>query len=167
MKEFSQKLQIESTSFPKLISKHLKEMVLKSDAEILYHQQAHEIYLYTFYKNIKFDYVSTVKINNFEGYALSPIEISSFSLKNSISCDKYFNTLLNAPIPFIFIPKNIEFSKLKEFCKGAFKFEDSGKEGILMDLAFACSVGIDFIACEYLLRKDISILYIGLSYVKE
>lgn len=166
MDELNQKLEIESQSFPILISKHLAEINNNEDSELLYFKQAHEIYMYTFFKNLKLDCISSINIGNIQGHTISHVNLQSFSLLNAVSEKEYFDKLLYAPYPFIFIP-NGEFVQFKNFCNGAFSFKGRTHEGVLMDLNFACKVGIDFLACEFLQREEIAFVFIGIVFKSE
>jgi hypothetical protein len=166
MEELKHKLELESCSFPKLLTKHLLEIENSEDSEILYHRQAHEIYMYTFFRNLKFDCISQIKIDSIDGYSISNVKLNSIQLGNSIAENEFFDKLLFAPYPFIFVP-NCDYSQVKNFCNGALSFKGEGLEGVLMDLSFASKVGIDFVAVDFLQREDIAFLFIGIVYRSE
>lgn len=166
MDELNHKFEIESHSFPMLTSKHLAEISNNENSELLYYKQAHEAYMYTFFKNLNLDCVSSISIGDVQGHVISHVNIQSFNLTNNASEDKYFHKLLYAPYPFIFIP-NGEFSQCKNFCTGACFFKGNQQEGILMSLNFAVKVGIDFLASEFLQREDVAFVFIGIVFNSE
>jgi len=161
MEDAIEKNKIPKASFPSLIIRHSKAASNNSTREIDYHVQLHEIYMYTFFKSVKKNVIYNTSVNSFDGHTFAPIQIKNFSLRHKIDEEEYFNFLLGSPLPFVFVPDS-KFKDHCEMCKGAYFFRDKDQEGILMNLDFACKVGLDFMAVEYLNRQDICSVYIGL-----
>jgi hypothetical protein len=161
MEELVEKNTVPREAFPKLILRHAKELAQERSSEVVYHRQLHEMYMYTFFRSIKREAVCHIKIGRTEGFAMGPVSIGDLSLGNKLGEDEYFKFLLSSPLPFVFVPEG----RLRDhsgMCKGASFFGDREQEGILMDLPFACNVGLDFLAAEYLARSDVSSVCIGL-----
>lgn len=161
MEELIEKNSVPKEAFPKLILRHARELAQKGSSEVTYHRQLHEVYMYTFFRSIKRDAVCHIKVGRTEGFTVGPVSIGDLSLDRKLDEDEYFRFLLESPLPFAFIPEG-RLEDHSGMCSGASFFRDIEKEGILMDLMFACSVGLDFLAAEYLARGDVSSVYIGL-----
>lgn len=161
MEELIKKSTIPAEAFPKLILRHARELTQGKNCEATYHRHLHEIYMYTFFKSIKKEGVHRIKVNSTEGFAISPVPTGNLSLGCKLEEYEYFKFLLSSPLPFVFVPDG-RLSDHLDMCRGASFFRDSEKQGILMDLPFACSVGLDFLAAEYIARRDVACVYIGL-----
>lgn len=164
MEESIEKNRIPEDSFPSLLIRHSEAITRDDMQEIDYHIQAHENYMYTFFKHIKKEAIYKIKVDNHEGYSFAPIQVKNISLRHSLNEKEYFRFLLNAPLPFLFIPSS-KLREHSEMCKDAHYFQDGNQEGILMDLNFACQVGLDFMAAEYLKDPNVSSIYIGLVVI--
>ncbi len=166
MDEFLHELTVPEMALPKLLEKHSEEIKSNSDSESLYYKQAHEIYMYQFFKHCKLDCFSRIEVNKVNGIALSPIRMQSFVTYAPANENQFFASLLDAPVPFVFIPEcNIE--NLENFCTGACHFKETNNEGILMDLIFANNVGMEFLASDFLLKSNVYSIYIGLVYPRQ
>lgn len=150
-------------AFPKLLEKHSEEIKQNQESESLYYKQAHEIYMYEFFEFCGLDYTSKIEINKVKGIAMCPIKLSNFSANTKSSEEEFFKMLIKSPVPFVFIPQDKVLDSLK-LCSGAVSFRESEKQGILMDLEFACELGIDFLATEFLMRKDVFQVYVGVVH---
>ncbi|ELA41383.1 uncharacterized protein VICG_01624 [Vittaforma corneae ATCC 50505] len=163
MDEFFQKNTLPETIFPKLLIKHSEEVRSSPESEVLYYKQAHEVYMYEFFKHCKLDCASEIEVNNVKGIAMSPIRLGSFSTSDSVNEDHFFKMLVKAPVPFVYIPHGNVAASLK-VCSGACSFRESEAEGILMDLGFACELGIDFLATDFLLKSEVYCVYVGVVH---
>ncbi|KAM0681057.1 hypothetical protein GINT2_000840 [Glugoides intestinalis] len=166
MDEFLHELTIPEMAFPKLLEKHSEEIKSNPDSEILYYKQTHEIYMYEFFKYCKLDCFSRIEVNKVSGVAVSPIRLQSLITYAPANENQFFSSLLNAPVPFVFIPE-CNIGNLENFCIGASHFKEANNEGILMDLRFASNVGMEFLAADILLESNVYFLYIGLIYPRQ
>ena len=166
MDDFLHELTVPDIVFPKLLEKHSEEIQSNSDSEILYYKQAHEIYMYQFFKYCKLDCFTQIEVNKVCGTALSPIRLQSFSTYAPANENQFFASLLHAPVPFVFIPEG-NVGTLENFCTGACHFKESSNEGILMDLRFASNIGIEFLAADFLLKGNVYSIYIGLAHPRK
>jgi hypothetical protein len=163
MNEYLKKNTVPSTIFPKLLFKHSLEIKENPESETLCYQQAHEIYMYEFFKNCKLECKSEITINKVKGIAICPILLRSFTLISRVDEEGFFKILTKAPLPFVFIPYGKVCQNLN-LCNGAFDFRESEKVGILMNLEFAGNVGVDFLATPFLIEKEAFNVYIGIVY---
>ncbi|KAI5149117.1 hypothetical protein ENBRE01_0705 [Enteropsectra breve] len=166
MEEAIRKNTVKMSVFPSLVHRHEKQQRKNKNEHILYYKQTHEMFMFSYYYNLKLEQASKLSVNGVEGYAMSNISINSMRTSGPASYETFYSALLYAPEPFVFIP-SASLHELKSFCPGAFCFADGRKKGILMDLHFAGDVGLDFLASEYLMRSDVCMVYIGIIYDEE
>lgn len=144
---------------PRLLLKHTEEIKAKPDSQILHYHQTHELYMYEFFRQCKLNYFSTISVNGHPGTALAPIAIKNIVLGRKVNEGVFFETLLKAPVPFIFIPDCA--AKIgATMWQGITTF----KNGLIMDIHSACDLGIEFIASEVLDQEGIFLVYIGIIY---
>lgn len=163
MDNFFQRNTLPDAIFPKLLAKHSEEVRNNPESEVLYYRQAHEIYMYEFFRHCRMDCASEVEVNDVKGVAVSPVRIGSFSTGSRVDGDYFFRALTKAPVPFVYIPHG-SIAALPKVCDGACSFRESEKEGILMDLESACELGIDFLAADFLLGSGVYCVYVGVVY---
>ncbi len=168
--------------FPELIDRHFNQ----SKTHLNFFKQLHEHYLYTFFYNTPLNCSISTEINGFKGVIKSPIDIREFmnniegnfssfysnkdgvvyfNLNNQVSNkDAFFDVLKYSPIPFLFIPLG-DYNKFSSFIEknsSAFVFDN----GIIMDLDYALSVGVDFIGGDVLSTEQVGLYYIGFIFNK-
>lgn len=163
MEEKNEKRIIPDYIFPKLLNRHKNQINMDPNSPAIYHIQLHETYMYLFFKNLKFSSSKQILVNEIKGIVFSLVELSNFSLDDSIDCDGFFDILKYSPLPFVFIP-NARIINIKNFCKGIFTFRHGVQKGILMDMKSAVSVGVDFIGAEFLYDENVKIFYVGFIY---
>lgn len=158
MEELVGKNAVPKDTFPKLILRHAGELAKGRMCEAACHRQLHEIYMYTFFRGVRKNAVCHIRVGDVQGFVVGVVCIGDMKLGCRLSEDEYFRFLLSSPLPFVFVPEG----ELKKHTSIAGAFFLGDDEGILMDLPFACSVGLDFLAAEYLARSDVSSVYVGL-----
>lgn len=156
---------IASYACPHLVYRHTRQLAELPNSRILYYKQAHEIYVYTYFKNVHLSSHTAVLVNNLHGCIRGAVDVKDIQLGHSVNEEFFYDALKFVPCPFIFIP-DAALTELSGFCKEAHRFVDGQKEGILMSIEFASGVGIDFIGAEYLQKNNTAIYYIGLVYIR-
>ncbi|KAI4291178.1 hypothetical protein PAPHI01_0452 [Pancytospora philotis] len=136
-------------AFPRLMMRHHKQISASPESRLLYHEQMHEMYMYTYYKNTVLSACSRIRVQGRSGHALGVLDHEDIALKHPADPSQFFALLKKAPLPFVFIPDGPAIGH-RDFCRGAFAFESGGRSGVLMDAEFAAGVGVDFIALEHL-----------------
>jgi len=145
---------------PKLLMRHSEALKSNPESEVVAYFQAHELYMYEFFRRCRLSCTSRIEVNGIKGVALSPVEIGSFTLGGRVDEEVFFRMLLKAPVPFLFLPEGDVRVGLG-VCEGMVSF----KNGILMDLGSACAVGVEFIAAETLETEGVHVVYIGLMCI--
>jgi len=158
MEEAIKKNSLVPLIFPKLDVRHAEQYKAEKENTLLYHKQIHERYMYMYFSVAKLSFMDSIKISKGDGIVASSTPIGSFDLKESANEEIFYQSLMYAPTPFVFIPKS------PVSCRGARVFTYEKFKGILMNLNFAVNVGIDFLAADYLMRRDVSECYVGLLY---
>ncbi|KAI5168530.1 hypothetical protein PAEPH01_0211 [Pancytospora epiphaga] len=165
MEEKLLKNRISEDTNPALLERHIKQLHANPESRLLYHIQVHETYMYTYFRNVPLSSTSLISVNEIKGHAVGVIDHGNITLVRPVDEKYFYSTLLCAPHPFFFVP-SVELAKIKGFCEGAFSIESMGRHGILMDIDFACKVGIEFIGLSYLISGEVKKYYIGLIYEK-
>lgn len=158
--------------FPELLARHKIQLKENNDDVFLYSRQVHEIYVYTFFKNSELSAVSEIVVENstnsrkMDGNVLGLINMGNINVYEKVNADIFYNKLLNAPLPFVFIP-NGSVDEASKFIKGVAEFKNEGLEGLMMDLVSASNLGLGFICADLLKRNGVVVSYIGIVYPKQ
>lgn len=149
--------------YPRLLLRHARQLREGPGPRILYHAQTHEIYTYTYFRNTRLSVTSAIAVDGMHGHAVGALDLGDVCLQHPVGEDCFFGMLRFVPMPFLFVP-DARLSETAGFCRGAFSFESAGKKGILADMEFAVSVGVDFIGADHLLRDGVAVYYVGFVY---
>lgn len=150
---------IPAKTFPYLLKRHSDQLKSSNVNEKLKIIQQHEIYMYLFYSEFKPEHSFEIKVANSMGIILSNINVENINLDDNVDEKYFYNFLLEAPLPFIFIPKDVH-SNLK-LCEGAKKFTSGESHGVLIDLNFAEQIGLGFMASNFIKKEGVHMLFIG------
>jgi hypothetical protein len=154
---------VPSMTFPILFKRHHEQLCMPNLSESLHLIQQHETYMYTFFSILKLDITQKITIdaikNPIDGVAVASIQMENISFVNEITPDYFYEFLLEAPLSFVFVPDEVH--KSMSLCNGGYSFISGSNKGVLMDIEFAIKVGVDFIAADYINKKDIYSVYIG------